>query len=191
MTRRVAKLRTSLIILPAALVPDSFSLQPVQRESTLSWVWKLLGAGTSKEKTAPLTVPKFPTSPDQINLATALQYGTAQGLVPLQKFLKEFIVKVYKPAYANCTILVQTGNTDGWSRAVLTLCNPGEMILTEEWTYPSALFSCAPFGIKPASVAMDSEGMRADDLRKVLSEWDEKARGAKRSVRSDKGPGSC
>ena len=34
--------------------------------------------------------------------------------------------------------------------------------------------------VKPIPVAMDSEGMRADDLRKILSEWDESVRGAKR-----------
>ena len=61
-----------------------------------------------------------------------------------------------------------------------TLCNPGEMFLTEEWTYPSALASAQPYGVMPVPVKIDGEGMRADDLRKVLSVWDEKERGAKR-----------
>lgn len=69
----------------------------------------------------------------------------------------------------------------------MTLCNPGEMILTEDWTYPSALASARPWGVKAAPVKMDGEGMRADDLRKVLTEWDEKARGAPRCV-SDNSP---
>ncbi|KAJ3558312.1 hypothetical protein NM688_g998 [Phlebia brevispora] len=163
-----------------ALVSDSFSLEPVERESSLMWVWKLLGVVNAKEKTMPITVPKFPSSSDEINLAVALQYGTAQGIVQLQKFLKEFSLKVYQPAYSDCTTLVDTGNTDGWSRAVLTLCNPGEMFLTEEWTYPSAVYASQPYNLRPVPVAMDSEGMRADDLRKVLSEWDESKRGAKR-----------
>ncbi|PSR73704.1 hypothetical protein PHLCEN_2v10623 [Hermanssonia centrifuga] len=163
----------------SALVPDSFSLESTPRESALSWVWKLFGAGP-KEKTTTITVPKFPSHADDINLAVALQYGTAQGIVQLQKFLKEFVAKVYQPAYADFATLVQTGNTDGWSRTVQTLCNPGEIFLTEEWTYPSALYSSLPYNIKPVAVAMDSEGMRADALRKVLSEWDEEARGAKR-----------
>ena len=174
-----------------ALLPDSFSLDTTRRESSLSWVWKLFGGGSSKERTTPITVPKFPNSTEDVNLAVALQYGTAQGLVQLQKFLKEFVQKAFQPAYANCTTLVQTGNTDGWSRAVMTLCNPGEMILTEEWTYPSALYASIPFQIKPVAVAMDSEGMRADALRKVLSEWDEKARGAKRYARRISSMTSC
>lgn len=163
-----------------ALVSDSFSLESTPRESSLSWVWKLFGAGSAKEKTTSITVPKFPSSSDEINLAVALQYGTAQGIVQLQAFLKEFVQRVYQPGYSDCTTLVHTGNTDGWSRAVQTLCNPGEMFLTEEWTYPSAVYASHPYNVKPIAVAMDSEGMRADDLRKVLSEWNEAACGAKR-----------
>lgn len=87
---------------------------------------------------------------------------------------------MYQPNYADFATLVHTGNTDGWSRAVLTLCNPGELFLTEEWTYPSAVASSRPYGVNPVPIAMDSEGMRADDLYKTLSEWDEVTRGAKR-----------
>ncbi|KIP08349.1 hypothetical protein PHLGIDRAFT_18957 [Phlebiopsis gigantea 11061_1 CR5-6] len=167
----------------SALVPDSFSLHPAQpeEESSLSWVWKLFGASTRKEKTTAITIPKYASDPmNDINLAVALQYGTAQGILPLQKFLQEFSSKIYQPGYEDFTTLVHTGNTDGWARIVLTLCNPGEMILTEEWTYPSALATCQPYGISPVPIAMDSEGMRADDLYKTLAEWDESARGAPR-----------
>lgn len=164
-------------------MPDSFSLHPAQpdEESSLSWVWKLFGASTRKEKTTSITIPKYTSDPmNEINLATALQYGTAQGILPLQKFLKEFSAKIYQPGYSDFTTLVHTGNTDGWGRVVLTLCNPGEMILTEEWTYPSAVATCQPYGINPVPIAMDAEGMRADDLYKTLAEWDESARGAPR-----------
>ena len=54
------------------------------------------------------------------------------------------------------------------------------MILTEEWTYPSALASAKPYGVLPVPIKIDGEGMRADDLRRVLAEWDEEERGAKR-----------
>ncbi|OCH95918.1 PLP-dependent transferase [Obba rivulosa] len=161
-----------------ALIPDSFAVKTAGQESSLSWFWKLFGK--TKERTNPIVIPKFPSKPDEINLATALQYGTSTGLPQLQKFIDEFIEKVYQPGYSDCASLIQTGNTDGWSRAMQTLCNPGELILTEDWTYPSALASCRPLGVDAVPIAMDKEGMRSDELRKVLAEWDEKARGAKR-----------
>jgi aromatic amino acid aminotransferase I / 2-aminoadipate transaminase len=73
-----------------------------------------------------------------------------------------------------------TQNLSSWHRAVATLCNKGEAIITSEWTYPSALFAMIPYAVTVAPVAMDSQGMRADNLRRVLQNWDETARGAPR-----------
>lgn len=82
-------------------------------ESSLSWLWKIF-SGARKEKTNTITIPKFTDHPqDEVNLATALQYGTATGLPQLQKFINNFVEKVYQPGYADWTTLVQTGNTDG------------------------------------------------------------------------------
>ena len=61
---------------------------------------------------------------------------------PKGDFFNEFTSKVYKPGYKNFATLVHAGNTDGWGKAVTTLCNPGEGVLTEEWTYPSAMAVC-------------------------------------------------
>lgn len=60
------------------------------------------------------------------------------------------------------------------------LCNPGEYFLTEEWTYPSALSSAGPTNVNAIPVAVDGEGLLSGALRKVLAEWDESSRGAKR-----------
>ncbi|KAI5118981.1 hypothetical protein M0805_001120 [Coniferiporia weirii] len=175
------------------LVSDSFALSPAgadsapvsgasasDRGSGLTWFWRLFAQ--KKERTEHISVPKYSSSPpaEAVSLSVALQYGTATGLAPLQTFIREFTKRVYQPQYADFATLVHAGNTDGWSRAVQMLCNPGECFVTEEWTYPSALASARPYGVEPISVKIDGEGMRSDDLRKVLAEWDEEARGAKR-----------
>ena len=87
--------------------------------------------------------------------------------------MKDFSARVYKPAYSNWDILVHTGNTDGWNRVARILVNPGDTILAEEWTYPSALASVIPLQAKIQSVAMDGQGMRPGALRDVLANWDE------------------
>ncbi|KAJ7228693.1 pyridoxal phosphate-dependent transferase [Mycena pura] len=159
------------------LVHNSFPVQSSDESSTFSWFWKLLGAGT-KEKTVSITVPKYPTRPEDINLA---KYGLASGLPQLQKFVQEFSAKVYKPGYKNYTTLLHAGNTDAWSKVVLTLCNPGEGVFVSKWTYPSAMAAITPYNIKPVPVDNDAQGMRADALRTILIEWDESARGMPRS----------
>jgi aromatic amino acid aminotransferase I len=67
-----------------------------------------------------------------------------------------------------------------WTRCVLTLLNDGEGFLTEEWTYPSAVASAKPYNINTVSVPIDAYGMRVNELRKILSEWNETERGMKR-----------
>ncbi|TFY57906.1 hypothetical protein EVJ58_g6740 [Rhodofomes roseus] len=165
-----------------ALVADSFSLKPTEQESSLSWIWKLFSR-TNKEKTNTITIPKYVEHPaEDVNLAVALQYGMATGLPQLQKFIKEFVEKIYQPAYEDCTVMVHTGNTDGWSRCMQTLMNPGEAFLTEEWTYPSAVASSKPYGMHAVPVAMDKDGMNPAALRKVLAEWDTTTQGKRPHV---------
>ncbi|KAF9247270.1 pyridoxal phosphate-dependent transferase [Melanogaster broomeanus] len=160
-----------------ALIPDSFDLVPAQRApSSLSWFWKLFGAGTAKERTSSITIPKYPAAQGDVNLETSLQYGAAVAEGHLQEFLRHFVDEVYQPAIEDYTVLISTGNTDGWNRSVLMLCNPGEGVLCDEWTYPSAISSMLPANIRPVPIAMDGLGMRADDLERVLSTWDADAR---------------
>ena len=52
--------------------------------------------------------------------------------------------------------------------------------MASDWDYPSALATITPYGCTVASVAIDSQGMRSDSLREVLSTWDEAARGSPR-----------
>ncbi|KAG8997539.1 hypothetical protein FRB90_012488 [Tulasnella sp. 427] len=147
----------------------------------LSWFWSLLGiGGDSKKRTEDLTVPKYRPEYSDNQLAVALQYGTAQGILPLQKFINEFARKVYKPYLPTTSITITTGNTDGWNRVVEALCNKGDGLLVEEWSYPSALHTSRPHGVFPVPVAMDLEGMRSDALETILESWDEAARGCRR-----------
>lgn len=166
-----------------ALVADTFSVDVNASPSTkgsLSWFWNLLSG--SKDTIMPISIPKYPENPDDVNLAVALQYGMAQGLPQIQKITYEFSKTVYRPAYANFATTVHDGNTDGWGKSVTTLCNPGEGILVSEWTYPSAIATMKPHNISPVPVGMDAEGMSSISLRQVLSNWDEEARKMPRYV---------
>ncbi|KAF9259481.1 PLP-dependent transferase [Marasmius fiardii PR-910] len=164
------------------LVPDTFPIedQKATGSNAVSWFWKLFGKSSTAEKTTTFTVNRFPDKPDDLSLSTALQYGMAKGLPQLMDVIREFTEKVFQPGYINFATLVDDGNTDGISKSILTLCNPGEGLLVEEWTYPSTLYGIKPHGIHPVPVKMDNQGLRSDDLRKVLSEWDETARGMPR-----------
>ncbi|KAH7879766.1 pyridoxal phosphate-dependent transferase [Lentinula edodes] len=161
------------------LAPDSFPLKTDFEESSLSWFWKLFSR-SDKERTSTFTVGKYSKRPGDLDLENGLQYGLATGQPKLNEVIREFVGKVFQPAYKNWTTLVHTGNTDAWFKTVQTILNPGEGLIVSEWTYPSAMASAQPFGIIPVPVGMDSEGMSSISLRETLSEWDESARGMPR-----------
>ncbi|KAG9048757.1 hypothetical protein FS837_012120 [Tulasnella sp. UAMH 9824] len=147
----------------------------------LNWLWSIIGLGaSSKKRTEDISVPKYRPQYTDNQLAVALQYGTAQGIIPLQKFVGEFTSRVFKPYLPTTSITLTTGNTDAWDRIIQAFCNKGDGLLVEEWSYPTALFTSRPHDVVPVPVAMDLEGMRSDALETVLRTWDEEARGIRR-----------
>ena len=66
------------------------------------------------------------------------------------------------------------------AKVVLTFCERGDAILCEEFAYPSALATSAPYGITTVPIALDSVGLREDALEETLRDWDESKRGTKR-----------
>ncbi|KAI9464294.1 PLP-dependent transferase [Russula earlei] len=163
----------------SAQVPlaDAFPLDPPRSatspvsSSPFGWLWRLFGA--SKGDTTHVQIPREPRQGDGgLNLSKALQYGPVTGLQPTQAFVREFTQRIYAPAYDDWTTLAHAGNTDGWSRVAKLLLNPGDTLLVEEWTYPSALASARPIGARWKAVPMDGQGMRPDALREILAGWD-------------------
>lgn len=66
--------------------------------------------------------------------------GTAAGLPPLAQFIYDFTTRVYRPATSDFKTVINAGSTDAWGKIVTSLCNPGDGVLAEEWTYPCVLF---------------------------------------------------
>lgn len=71
------------------------------------------------------------------DLATALQYGLSTGHPTLVKFAREFTEAVWQPATSDWEVLLHNGNTDAWNKIVRMLCESGDYILTEEYTFTS------------------------------------------------------
>ncbi|KAI9783383.1 MAG: hypothetical protein M1839_003918 [Geoglossum umbratile] len=140
---------------------------------------------------ARLLVPKFSGTSNrlrEIDLKTALQYGTAQGYPPLYTFLRQFARENMHPniPYENGPEIVLTcGSTDGFNKSIETLCNEWsaerqplcerEGLLVEEFCYMNAVQCASPRGLHIVPIGMDDEGMRAfgpGGLLDVLSNWD-------------------
>jgi aromatic amino acid aminotransferase I len=154
-------------------------LDPAEPHPALSWFWDLF---SSSQLTETISIPKYADNSQDIDLARSLQYSPVKGLPQLLEVCREISTRIYKPAYANFTTLAHAGNTDGWAKSVITLCNPGEGVLCDEWTYPTALAIIHPYRISAIPVQMDVHGMCSDALRELLASWDPVSRGMTRCI---------
>lgn len=47
--------------------------------------------------------------------------ATCHGMKWLRDYMYQFTLRVYKPAYGDFEVLVNSGNTDGWNKVVQLL----------------------------------------------------------------------
>jgi len=140
-----------------------------------------------------VTVPHTSSQPNpikKIDLATALQYGTAQGYPPLYYFIRELTQDNLHP---NCPykggpeVILTCGNTDGFSKVLQTLTNEWseekdwirdrEGLLVEKFCYMNAIQAAKPRGLNITPVEIDDEGLKVEGkggLKDVLDNWNHK-----------------
>jgi aromatic amino acid aminotransferase I / 2-aminoadipate transaminase len=111
------------------------------------------------------------------DLEVCLNYGQATGSAQLLRFITEHNEIVHRPPYGDWACCLTGGSTVALEMCFRMFCSRGDYILTEEYTFVTAIETVTPLGVKIAGVKMDKEGMLADDLDRVLSNWDEAQRG--------------
>ncbi|KAF9572601.1 Aromatic/aminoadipate aminotransferase 1 [Mortierella alpina] len=118
-----------------------------------------------------VTVPHEAQPGKAENLTDSLQYGLGTGIESLRMFCKEHVNQMHRPQYQDWEVVLSAGNTDAFAKAISMLCNRGDKILVEEWTYPAALETMEPLGVGYIPVKMDGEGMSAVALKDLLDNW--------------------
>jgi len=113
------------------------------------------------------------------DLSIAMNYGQATGAAQLLRFVTEHTEIVHAPRYADWECCLTTGSTSALEMAMRMFLEPGDWILTEEYTFSSALETAGPLGARVCGVGMDGEGLLPKELDRVLSDWDAEKRGRK------------
>ncbi|KAJ7180583.1 PLP-dependent transferase [Mycena filopes] len=169
------------------LKPSAFALKPTDvlphGPGVLGWIANILTGNTSKTTDAPtgqFIIPRRLRADDEgkFELKTALQYSATTGLP--ERLIYEWVARVHKPAYNDWKTLIDIGASSAWSSCMTILLNPGDSFITDQYAYNAALMQARTRGLKPVAVATDVDGLSAVDLERVLSGWDETARGFKR-----------
>lgn len=115
------------------------------------------------------------------DLGFALNYGHSAGSPQLLRFITEHVELVHDPLYTDWATSLSCGNTSALDIILRMLCEPGDWLLSEAYTYPGTLEMVKPMGIKLLGIAMDDEGLLPEALEQQLSNWDT-AQGRKPSV---------
>ncbi|KAK7045264.1 Aminotran-1-2 domain-containing protein [Favolaschia claudopus] len=143
------------------LDPDAFALQPTDafpaaaqdREFCISREFNEEGDG------------KFA-------LKTALSYGAITGIPPLGTWITEWVEKIHNPLYNDWKTLINCGSAGSWTTCLSIFLDPGEMFLTDMYAYNIVLTQARALDHEPVPILTDGEGMSADDLERVLKDWD-------------------
>ncbi|KAI1264123.1 aromatic amino acid aminotransferase-like protein [Xylariaceae sp. FL1019] len=116
------------------------------------------------------------------DLSIALNYGQSIGAAQLLRWVTEHTELVNRPPYADWRCSLSIGSTGALEQALRMFCdrNRGDSILTEEYSFSTALETIAPLGIKPFGIEMDEQGLLPEHLDDVLTKWDASVKGARK-----------
>lgn len=116
---------------------------------------------------------------EEYDLSIALNYGQSAGSAQLLRWVTEHTELVCHPPYSDWSTSLTVGSTGALEQALRIFCDRerGDTMLTETYSFSTALETAVPLGIRVLGVEMDEQGMLPESLDDLLSGWDVQARG--------------
>jgi 2-aminoadipate transaminase len=99
----------------------------------------------------------------------ALQYSTTEGYGPLREWIASHLGERGLHA-ATDQILITNGSQQGIELVAKVMLDPGDLVIVENPSYLAALQTFSGFEVDFAVVGSDNDGMRVDDLERLVGE---------------------
>ena len=112
-----------------------------------------------------------PEQKSLFDISIALNYGQSMGPPQLLRFITEHTEIVHDPPYSDWEVCLTSGSTSALEVSLRMFCNPGDYVMTEEYSFSSAIETVRPMGLHLLGIRMDAQGMLPSDLDYVLSNW--------------------
>jgi 2-aminoadipate transaminase len=100
--------------------------------------------------------------------AAALQYSVTEGFYPLRQWISEYLLRVNNIKCTPEQILIISGSQQGLDLIGKVLLDPGDYVVIENPAYLGAIQAFDAYEAQYLDVASDDDGMRTDDLVRVL-----------------------
>lgn len=103
-----------------------------------------------------------------------MSYQPNGGAWPHRKALAQWLTSFGMPAAAE-NLLISAGAQNAMSITFTALTEPGDIVLTEQWTYPGMLSLAEMLRLRIHGVEMDGEGVRPDSFEAACRAYRPKA----------------
>lgn len=100
--------------------------------------------------------------------AAALQYSITEGFYPLRQWISEYLLRINNIKCTPEQILIISGSQQGLDLIGKVLLDPGDYVVIENPAYLGAIQAFDAYEAQYLNVATDDDGMRTDDLVRVL-----------------------
>lgn len=116
------------------------------------------------------------------DLSIALNYGQATGSAQMMRWVTEHTELVCDPPYADWRSCLTVGSTGALEQALRMFLDRdrADAVLTEEYSFSTALETVPPLGARVFGVPMDAQGLLPESMDEMLAGWDAAARGARK-----------
>lgn len=108
-------------------------------------------------------------------LARSLQYGPTEGIDEIDACIHA-VMAAEGMQVSSEELLVTTGGQQVIDLVCKTLIDPGDVIVAEAPTYPGAVPTFCSYQADVVQIAMDSDGMRIDELEETLDRLEREGR---------------
>ncbi|MCJ1477539.1 Aromatic/aminoadipate aminotransferase 1 [Lambiella insularis] len=112
------------------------------------------------------------------DIHVSLNYSPASGTAQMLRFVTEHTEIVHNPPYRDWECCLSVGSTSALDMAYRMFTSRGQYILSEEYTFATAVETATPMGVRVLGVRMDEQGLLPASMDALLSAWDPVARGA-------------
>ena len=100
----------------------------------------------------------------------ALQYGATEGYNPLREQLAAFMTSKGAKEVAADNLIVTTGSQQALDLLGKTLISPGDKVIVEGPTFLATIQCFRLYGAELISAPIDGNGVKADELEKLIAE---------------------
>ncbi len=156
---------------PAAFALESSIIRDILKYSSQPGVISFAGGLPAPEM---FPVEQIKAAADHVLVqygTLALQYGLSRGYLPLREFLADWIAQRGGDGISPEDIIVTAGSQQGLDMVGRAFLTPGRYVLCSRPTYLGALQAFNYYQAKYATVEIDENGMKVDDLEAKIKQY--------------------